>query len=420
LAAWQSAAIALAVGLLIGSERERSAHGGVPAGVRTFGLAALAGCLAALVHPAVLAAVVLAAAAVMAVGYARSAAEDMGATTEVALVLTVVLGGLAAAYPALAAGAGVATAVVLVSKHRMHRFVRESITDVEVADALKFFVVAFIVLPLVPHARLGPDGVIDPRTIWTLVVAVTALGWLGYVAVRFLGPHRGLPVAGLAGGFVSGAATTGAMARLARAPHLFRPAMAAALLASVATLVQLVIVTAVADARVAVTLAPAAAAGAIVLAAEAAWLARRHRPESTSDDESDSGEAPPSGFAGRRPFALIPALILAAILTVLLVIAALADDAFGPSGTILAVSVAGLADAHAGALTAATLASRGDLAVATAVLAAMAAVGVNTVVKLVLALVAGGRQVAATLAGYYAGPIAAVALALWLTLTLRG
>jgi uncharacterized membrane protein (DUF4010 family) len=419
-AAWQSAAIALAVGLLIGSERERSAHGGVPAGVRTFGLAALAGCLAALVHPAVLAAVVLAAAAVMAVGYARSAAEDMGATSEVALVLTVVLGGLAAAYPALAAGAGVATAVVLVSKHRMHRFVRESITDVEVADALKFFVVAFIVLPLVPHARLGPYGVIDPRTIWTLVVAVTALGWLGYVAVRLLGPRRGLPVAGLAGGFVSGAATTGAMARLARAPHLFRPAMAAALLASVATLVQLVIVTAVADPQVAVTLAPAAAAGALVLAAETTWLVRRRPSGSTPDDESGSGEAPPSGFAGRRPFALIPALILAAILTALLVIAAVAGDAFGRSGTILAVSVAGLADAHAGALTAATLASRGDLAVATAVLAAMAAVGVNTVVKLVLALVAGGRQVAATLAGYYAGPIAAVALALWLTLTLRG
>lgn len=410
-AAWQSAAVALAVGLLIGSERERSGHGGVPAGVRTFGLAALAGCLAALVHPTVLAAVVLGAAGVMAVGYIRSDPDDLGATTEVALVLTVVIGGLAATAPALAAGVGVATAVVLVSKHRLHRFVRESVTDIEVTDALKFFVVAFIVLPLVPHARLGPDGVIDPRTIWTLVVAVTALGWLGYVAVRVLGPRRGLPMAGLAGGFVSGAATTGAMARLARAPHLFRPAMAAALLASVATLIQLVAVTAVADARVAAALAPAAAAGAVVLVAESAWLALRQR-KSTSDTEVSQ----PAGSAGRRPFALIPALILAAILTALLAVAALAGDAFGRRGTILAISAAGLADAHAGALTAATLASRGDLVVSTAVLAAMAAVGVNTVVKLALALVAGGRLVGATLAGLYAGPIAAVAIALWVTL----
>ncbi len=493
-AAWQSAAVALAIGLLIGSERERSSQGGSPAGVRTFGLAALAGCLAALVHPAVLAAVVVGVAAYMAVGYARSSVDDLGATTEVALVLTVLLGGLAASAAALAAGAGVATAVVLVSKDRMHRFVREKITDVEVADALKFFVVAFIVLPLVPHASLGPYGVIDPRRIWTLVVAVTALGWLGYVAVRMLGPRRGLPAAGLAGGFISGAATTGAMARIARSPELYRPALAGALLASVATLVQLVIVTAVADGRVAATLAPAAALGAAVLAAEAAWLTLRRRPERIASEQSTQGPAAPGpassglaasgpaapalaaresgdrevggleldthspntpqsdaldsdavrtdgrgfdaldsdaprrpngdpatpGLAGRRPFALIPALLLAAILTVLLVVAALANDALGRSGAILAVSLAGLADAHAGALTAATLSFGGSLTVQTAALAAMAAVGVNTIVKLALALAAGGRQVCAALAALYASPIAAVALGLALSVGVTG
>jgi len=450
-AAWQSAAVALAVGLLIGSERERSGHSGIPAGVRTFGLAALAGCLAAFIHPVVLAATILSVAAFMAVGYARSKPDDLGATTEVALVLTAGVGGLAATAPALAAGAGVATAVVLVSKDRVHRFVRENVTDVEMTDALKFFVVAFIVLPLVPHAHLGPYGVIDPRMIWTLVVAVTALGWLGYVAVRMLGPRRGLPVAGLAGGFVSGAATTGAMARIAKTPELYRPALAAALLASVATLVQLVVVTAVADGRVAAMLAPAAALGAAVLAGEAAWLTLRRRPEltepATVTEATPAGREPnPSGresmpanreptapnreptapnreptapgLAGRRPFALIPALLLAAILTTLLVVAAFANDVLGRGGAILAVSAAGLADAHAGALTAATLSSAGNLTVQTAALAAMAAVGVNTVVKLALALAAGGRQVCAALAALYAGPIATAVLALAVTVGL--
>jgi len=443
-AAWQSAAVALAVGLLIGSERERSGHSFIPAGVRTFGLAALAGCLAAFIHPVVLAATILSVAAFMAVGYARSKPDDLGATTEVALVLTAGVGGLAATAPALAAGAGVATAVVLVSKDRVHRFVRENVTDVEMTDALKFFVVAFIVLPLVPHAHLGPYGVIDPRMIWTLVVAVTALGWLGYVAVRMLGPRRGLPVAGLAGGFVSGAATTGAMARIAKTPELYRPALAAALLASVATLVQLVVVTAVADGRVAAMLAPAAALGAAVLAGEAAWLTLRRRPEltepATVTEATPAGREPnPSGresmpanreptapnreptapgLAGRRPFALIPALLLAAILTTLLVVAAFANDVLGRGGAILAVSAAGLADAHAGALTAATLSSADNLTVQTAALAAMAAVGVNTVVKLALALAAGGRQVCAALAALYAGPIATAVLALAVTVGL--
>jgi uncharacterized membrane protein (DUF4010 family) len=479
MAAWQSVAIALAIGLLIGAERERSATPAPPAGVRTFALAALAGAVAHLIDPIALAAAVLAAAALMAATYARREAErDPGATSEVALVLTVLLGGLAVTGPALAAATGVATAVVLLAKEHMHRFVREKISETELVDALKFFVVAFIVLPLVPHASLGPYGVIDPRTIWLLVVAVTALGWVGYVAVRLLGPRRGLPAAGLAGGFVSGAATTGAMARLARDPRLYRSALAGALLASVATLVQLVLVTAVADRRVAGLLLPAAAMGAVVLIAEAGYLMLRParnadsseedgteepsdearnravavaaRTEERSDEErnwtrsergavwtegstdeggSDEGSQRQEALAarasaserqrwGRRPFELMPALLLAGILTVMLVVAAFALDVLGTGGSVVAISVAGLADAHAGALTAATLAGQGTLDPSTAALAAMAAVGVNTVVKLVLAYVAGGQRVAATLAAYFAGPIAAVAIGLAVTLGL--
>ena len=51
MAAWQAAGIALAIGFLIGAERERD---GGPAGVRTFALAGLSGAIAALVHPLVL------------------------------------------------------------------------------------------------------------------------------------------------------------------------------------------------------------------------------------------------------------------------------------------------------------------------------------------------------------------------------
>jgi uncharacterized membrane protein (DUF4010 family) len=533
MSAWQSAAIALAIGLLIGSERERSGAaqervGGVNSGVRTFALAALAGALAALVHPLVLAGLIAGAAVIAAARHLRPEVTS-GTTTEIALVLTVVLGGLTVSNPALAAAAGVATAVLLLAKDRLHHFVRDKITELEMGDALKFFVAAFIVLPLVPHANLGPYGVIDPRRIWTFVVAVTALGWLGYVAVRLLGPGRGLPVAGLAGGFVSGAATTGAMARVARDPKMFRPAMAAALLASVATLVQLVLVTWVADSRVAGLLVPAVALGSAVLVAEAGWLVLRRAPsdstdsdstdsDSTSSDSADSdsassdststdststdsadgaaapaASAPENGAAspavrqpapsttddlpsswevgnvtaihfgpdpsapgtlapaaatrrstaqddspvdtdaddeptparpdswaivGRRPFALIPALILAGILTVFVVLAAAAEHALGSGGAVLAVAAAGLADAHAGALTAAGLASQGTLAPPTAVLAAMAAVGVNTVVKLVLAHVAGGRRASTTLAALFAAPIVAVALGLAITLGL--
>jgi uncharacterized membrane protein (DUF4010 family) len=525
--AWQSAAIALAIGFLIGSvverdgltsrvlagaRRERRSEqerndGPALAGVRTFALAGLAGALAALVNPFVLGALVAAAAIIVATVVITGRPESadptrLSAATAVALVLTVVTGGLAVTLPALAAGAGVATAVVLLARDRLHQVVRDKISELELADALKFFVAAFIVLPLMPHASLGPYGVIDPRRMWTFVVAVTALGWLGYVAVRLAGPQRGLPAAGLAGGFVSGAATTGAMARASRDPELFRPAMAAALLASVATLVQLVLVTAVADGRVAALLLPAAALGAAVLVGEAGWLVlRRSRtadvtvripaptvpvestsvsehtrelalasggtitsidfgapasaPPSSVDDPAPDGDSPseptprrvngpippdvpmaeddplaaddapvriraPKALVGRRPFALIPALLLTAILTVFLVLSAVAEHAFGPGAAVFTIAAAGLADSHAGALTAANLASQATLTPQAAVLAAMAALAANTVVKLVLAHVAGGRRASTTLAALFAAPVVAIALGLVITLGLSG
>jgi uncharacterized membrane protein (DUF4010 family) len=95
-----------------------------------------------------------------------------------------------------------------------------------------------------------------------------------------------------------------------------------------------------------------------------------------------------------------------------------AEHQLGPGAAVLAIAVAGLADAHAGALTAAGLAAQGSLTPETAVLAAMAAVGVNTVVKLVLAHAAGGRKASATLAALFAAPILAVALGLLLALGL--
>jgi MgtC family len=193
---WRAVAVALACGLLLGSERERgqaSGRGRI-AGVRTFGLVSLGGVLTALLGiPAVL--VGLGAVSVLgAVGYARTGRDDVGATTEVALLLAFVLGALALPHGSLAAGSAVIATVLLASKARLHAFLRNTVRDAELEDALKFFVAAFVVLPLLPSAHFGPYGVVDPRRVWTFVVAITGIGWFGYIAVRVLGRSRGLLV----------------------------------------------------------------------------------------------------------------------------------------------------------------------------------------------------------------------------------
>ena len=77
----------------------------------------------------VLAVTVAGVAVLTAVAYFRSRDEDPGLTTEIALMLTALLGGLAMQQPALAAGIAVALAVLLAARTPLHHFVRSVLTE---------------------------------------------------------------------------------------------------------------------------------------------------------------------------------------------------------------------------------------------------------------------------------------------------
>ncbi|SHW31822.1 MgtC/SapB family protein [Mycolicibacterium phocaicum] len=381
--------VALAIGLLLGLEREHSHARRLPAGSRSFALLSLAGAVAANFGQWVIVAVFIGVGALIALAYFRTSQEDPGTTTEAAALVAYLLGALAYSRPALAVALAVIVAALLVSKTRIHRFARDIITEVELEDAIKFLVVAFVILPLLPDRGLGPYGILNPEKVWLLVVLLTGIGWVGYIGVRALGPERGLLITGIAGGFVSATATTASMARLSRTTPSVRAPLASALLASLATFVQLLVVIGVVDTHVLRRLWPPVAAGALVLVAIAAVVYRGagRRTANTAPPEHEAGATPTS-----RPFALRPALILAAVLTLALLVGRWGADVLGAGGTVLAAFAAGLADAHAGAVAAASLAAKGDVTVDTALLAIAAALGSNLIVKTVLAFTAGGRR----------------------------
>ncbi|SEA90330.1 MULTISPECIES: DUF4010 domain-containing protein [unclassified Mycobacterium] len=380
--------VALAIGLLLGLERERSHARKLPAGSRSFALLSLAGAVAADFGQWVIVVGFLGVGALIALAYFRTSAEDPGTTTATAALVAYLLGALAYSRPALAVALAVVVAGLLVSKNRIHRFARDIMTEVELEDAIKFLVVAFVILPLLPDRGLGPYGILNPEKVWLLVVLLTGIGWVGYIGVRALGPERGLLITGIAGGFVSATATTASMARLSRTTPSVRAPLASALLASLATFVQLLIVIAVVDAQVLQRLWPPVAAGALVLVVIAAVVYRgAGLAEGNPSAEQDTGAK-----AASRPFALRPALILAAVLTLALLVGRWGADVLGSGGTVLAAFAAGLADAHAGAVAAASLAAKGDITVDTALLAVAAALGSNLIVKTVLAFTAGGHR----------------------------
>jgi len=383
-----SFAVALGIGLFIGTERERRKGEGperAPAGLRTFALTSLAGALSFISGGVPLLAVATGGIFVLAaLAYWRGEASDPGLTTEIALVSTVLLGGLAITQPGLAAGIAVVVASLLNARSVLHSFVRRVLSEEEIRDALVFGAATLIVLPLLPNEQLGPYAALNPHAIWIIVILIMAIGALGHVAVRLAGSRYGLPVAGLASGFISGTATVATMgARAAQARELFWPASAGAVLSNVGTIVQLAVLLAAINLEVlAATAAPLAlACGAAIAYGLVFSVVALGKSSGTADE-------------GGQAFSLWAALAFAAMLSAILLASQAMNAWFGAKGVVATAAIAGLASVDPAAISVATLASAGKLTPAEAAVPILVALSANTITKAVLCLSAGSRGIA--------------------------
>ena len=380
--------VALGIGLLLGVERERVKGSGperAVAGLRTFTLLSLLGALADLMGESGILVVGLFVALAVVASYFHSRTIDAGLTTEVAMVATFALGVLSMRYASLAAGMGVVVALVLAGKSRMHRFSIQLMSSQELHDLLLLAAAAFIVLPLLPDRSVDPWGAINPHRLWLLVVAVMGVSSVAYVALRALGARLGLALAGLAGGFVSGTATIAAMGEGARSnPSAAAAYASAGLLANVAMIVQMAVVLGTLSPELLWHAAwPLAAAGAVavIAAAIASWKAF-----------SGSGEA--YDVVARRAFEPARVLGFVAMLTVILLFAAIMRHWLGTSSLVWVLGLSGFADAHAAAASVAQLVTAGHVQVQPALFAILAAMCTNSLAKCLIAIARGGRPYA--------------------------
>ena len=380
--------VALGIGLLIGAERERRKGEGParsPAGIRTFTVTSLVGAVSFMVGTELMLAISTAGViALTTIGYWRGRNGDPGLTSEVALVLTVLMGGLSAQQPALAGGLAVIVAVLLASRTRLHRFVRSVLTEQELNDILIFAGATLVVLPLVPDRQMGPYGALNPHSIWILVVLVMAISAGGYIAVRLLGTRFGLPVAGLASGLISSTATIAAMGARVKATADIVPAAAAgAVLSTIATIAQMAVVLgATSWPTLRILSISLASAGSMAVIYGAIFMILALRQKAGSEE-----------VAGRA-FSPVTALVFALTLSCIMVAAAALQDWLGENGIILAAALAGFVDTHSAAISVATLVASGKITAADAVLPILAGLSTNTISKLVLAGTSGGRSFA--------------------------
>jgi uncharacterized membrane protein (DUF4010 family) len=386
-------AIAFVLGLVVGVERGWESRdvpeGRRSAGVRTFAFAGLLGCVVGLLSREfgglVLAAGLLGFSGLAVTSYWLTSRrdEDYGTTTEVSVLLTFALGALVSLGLLIeAVAAAVVVAWALGFKEELHAWV-QWLERRELKATLQLLLIAAVALPLLPNRELGPWQALNPRVIGLLVLLIAGISYVGYFAVRLLGPRFGLMITAFLGGLASSTAVTVAFARMARARTPGPALLGAGIALAAATMAPRLLfeVAVVNRSLVGAVALPIAVLGLVPLVA-AAWVAR-------------DGSRPNAGgeVALRNPLELGPALVYGAALTLLFLGVRAADGWFGVGGVYAVTALSAIADVDAVAISLAHAAT-GDLAPEVAANAIVLAEVVNTASKAVLAAAIGGSAIA--------------------------
>ncbi|HVH07111.1 MAG TPA: MgtC/SapB family protein [Myxococcota bacterium] len=403
-------AAALGLGVMLGLERERQKdpESGF-AGVRTIGLIALMGGIAAYVEsaleePWLAVASFVAIGALVTVSYVASATRGaLGITTEISTLLAFLLGYLCLrGQVVLAAGLAVASGGILALKQWLHGLAGR-IETADVEATLKFAIVSLIVLPLVPNENYGPPplDVINPYKIWLMVVLISGLNFASYVLVKVLGAEHGIGVTGILGGLVSSTAVTLGFAERSREKGALAPHLALGiLLAWLVMFARVVVMVGVVAPPLVPRLALSIGATALPCFLFALWLRRR-----------TEGDGKANVAAGQNPFELGQAIRFGVAFGVISFAAKAAEVYFGEAGLYLAGALAGLTDVDAISLSMANLAqgdpSSGAVAARTIVIAILS----NTAVKGGMAMFLGSAELRRAMAPAVAATLAVGAAA---------
>ncbi|MGB8222615.1 MAG: DUF4010 domain-containing protein [Polyangiales bacterium] len=403
-------AVALGLGLLVGVQRERAEN--PLAGIRTFPLITILGCLLAdlsirLDTTWIFALGLGSLAGLLATGYAitvRMGTHTPGLTTEVAALYMYIIGALVA-IGAVTEGVvmGALCALLLHLKEPMEGFA-DRLSQADVKSVMQFAAIALVVLPVLPNRTYGPYSVLNPFEIWLMVVLIVGISLVGYVLYKSLGARAGTLLGGVLGGLISSTAATASYARRAKhqpnlAPQVALLVMVASTVAYARILVEVAVaapsvLSALAPPLLIISLANAMICGVALLfvRADAADLAKQDNPSE-----------------------LRAALVFGGLYGLIIFVIAAARESYGDLGLYVIAFISGLTDVDAITLSTANLVEAGrvdpDSGWRAIVLASLS----NLAFKGALGSVLGGRALMRRLAPLFLVSVSAgvTVLLLW-------
>lgn len=378
----------LAIGLLIGLERERNPS--AKAGLRTFALVALAGTLAAMLSqltqsPWLLAIGLFTVGLVIVGAYfgPHEPQEDPGTTTSAALLVCYLLGAMVwfgAQTPALMLA--IAVTILLYFKPELRGW-SQNLSRRDLISIFQFAVLTFIILPILPDHNYGPYNTLNPHQTWLMVVLISGLSLAGYIALRIVGQRYGAPILGFLGGLVSSTATSLVYARHGKNEGMVQLSVIVILIANLVVIVRLGVEGLAVSPRSLPTLLPVLGSGLVFGLAGTAFLWR---------NLAKSGDLPLPEMT--NPTEIRTALGFGLLYAMVLFFSAWLSDIAGSKGLYTVALISGLTDVDAITLSSLRLFETGKLDSSQAVTAITLAFLANLAFKFSLIATIGGARLA--------------------------
>ncbi len=364
--------IATILGMFLGLEREWSQK---TAGIRTFALICILGTVFAIVDDRGLLIVggvlVIAQAVLLAVrSFIEAEVDGLSLTTSVSMLVTYSVGVLVGyGYVIESVTVAVLSSLMLVLKRELHEFAW-GLSKEEMRSAVEFSILAFVIYPLLPNQTMGPWNSVQPRIVWLLVIAISAIGFVNYVLVRRY-ESRGVAFTGFFGGLVNSTAVIAEMGkRAATSSSFLNLTVGAILLANAAMAVRnaILVIGFVPDAAFSVGIP----LGAIAIAGIGLSL---HNCDWSAEVQTEL----------TSPFSLRNALTFGGLFLLVLVGSAGAESVFGATGFVASAFFAGMVSSGTATTTAVSLVTTGQITSDVAVAGVISGTAASILVKVVFA-----------------------------------
>jgi uncharacterized membrane protein (DUF4010 family) len=381
--------LSLSLGGLIGIDRQKNKKG-YPAGIRTLAFISLLGFLSCFISNEInnylfLISTFILIFILLIVGYGVSfnSKKFFGFTSTIIIFLTFLIGTISyyEQYYYFAVSLSIIITLILTQKTFLHTIVSK-IKNNELFDALKFGIIAFIILPLLPNKTIDPLGVINPFNLWLLVVLILLISYVGYILSKFLGKRKGIYLSGLLGGLISSTAVTSSLSTLSKKNEsVTNSCLVGIILASSIMFLMIFFEALLTN--------PAFAYGMIIpfsacfiIGLLISWFLIKS-PKTTNLSNAE--------LVSESPFNFLPALKFMAFIIIILFFSKLLLTYFGDKGIYAISFISSLANTDAVTISIATLAKE-SITYNSAYLAMIIAVLTNNLIKLILIKQAGSKK----------------------------